>query len=74
VKFEVTMKKKEKEMRFRIDYDIFKKYRVLCTKLDLSVPKQTAQLISHFVSIQTENLEKIKEAERRGKENVGIYS
>lgn len=68
------MKKKEKEMRFRIDYDIFKKYRVLCTKLDLSVPKQTAQLISHFVSIQTENLEKIKEAERRGKENVGIYS
>ena len=68
------MKKKEKVIRFRLDYAIFKKYKVICAHLDLSMPKQTAELINQFIHIQEENIEKLKEVEQRGKEHVGIYN
>jgi len=58
------MKKKEKEMRVRIDYGIFRRYKVLCAEMDLSLPKQTQALIEHFVKVQSENLEKIREAQK----------
>jgi hypothetical protein len=58
------MKKKEKEMRFMIDYAIFKKYKLICCEMDLSIPKQTAALIEHFVKVQSENLEKIRDAQK----------
>jgi len=56
------MKKKTKEMRFDIDFDIFKKYKLICVEMEISIPKQTAALISQFVEVQKENLKKIREA------------
>lgn len=43
----------EKFVRFRIPEHLYKRYRVICIKKDLSMPKQTAELIRQFV----ENLE-----------------
>jgi len=51
----------EKVMRFRIPVDIFKRYKVLLVKMDLSFPKQTTELIRKFVEVQEKNLESIKE-------------
>ncbi len=51
---------KEREMRFRIAEDIFKRYRLICIEKDLSIPKQTADIIKHFVEVQEENKERIR--------------
>jgi len=53
---------KEKEMRFRISEDLYDEYRKICISLHLSIPRQTAELIRYFVSMQEDNLEKIKRA------------
>jgi len=51
---------KQHEMRFRIPFVLYKRFKILCTKLDLSIPKQTAALINNFVEIQEENQKMIK--------------
>lgn len=43
---------KECVVRIRIPPHIYKKYRLICLKNDLSVPKQTAELIRKFVEIR----------------------
>jgi hypothetical protein len=48
--------KKKGWLRIRIDDDLLKKYKVLCVKNDLSIPKQTHSLIKNFVFVQEENL------------------
>jgi hypothetical protein len=53
-----TMKQKVKELRLRIPLEIFKEYRIVCTQLDLSMPKQTAAIITEFLRIQKENIKK----------------
>jgi len=53
---------KEKVVRIRISEDTFKKYKLLCVEMDLSIPKQTEQIIKNFITIQTDNLNKLKEA------------
>jgi hypothetical protein len=52
---------KEKEMRFRVSENLYKRYKLLCTEKDLSIPKQTAALIKNFVEIQEENSQRIKQ-------------
>lgn len=54
---------KEKEMRFRIPQSIHDRYRVICIKMKLSVPKQTAALIRKFVEIQEDNYEKLNQGD-----------
>lgn len=51
---------KSYELRARIPSELYKRYKVLCVKMELSMPKQTAELINKFVEIQEENYEKIK--------------
>ena len=53
------------EMRFEIPKDIFKRYKIICTKLDLSIPKQTAAIIENFVKVQEENNEKIEKSKEK---------
>ena len=50
----------EKVVRIRIDETTFKKYKVLCAELDLSIPKQTEKLIESFVKIQEKNFKLMK--------------
>lgn len=45
----------EKVVRIRVHPHLYKRYKVLCARNDLSVPKQTAALIRKFVEIQEEN-------------------
>lgn len=53
-------------LRFRITDDLYKKYKVVCAELELSIPKQGAQLIENFVQVQQENIDKIKNAKKGG--------
>ena len=45
-------------LRVRIDEQILKEYKILCIENDLSIPKQTNEIIKNFVRIQKDNLEK----------------
>ncbi len=45
----------EKIVRMRIHPVLYKKYKVICAEKDLSVPKQTAELIRKFVEIDEAN-------------------
>ena len=45
----------EKVIRMRIHPHLYKRYKVICAKRDLSLPKQTAELIRKFVEVQEEN-------------------
>lgn len=47
---------KQTWLRIRVNSDLIKRYKKICIDNDLSIPKQTSQLIKHFVEIQEENL------------------
>jgi len=53
-----------KELRVQIPKDLHTKFKILCIEMDLSMPKQTAQLIEQFVTIQEDNLKKMKNAKK----------
>lgn len=55
----------EKIVRMRIPSEVFKEYKKICVELDLSVPKQTLAIIENFVKIQRDNIEKLKQIERK---------
>jgi hypothetical protein len=59
---------KEKELRVRISSDLYKRYKMLCLEMDLSLPKQTSKLIENFIQIQTDNLRIQKQLKKMGKE------
>jgi len=44
-------KKAPKTIRMEIPLVLFKRFKILCVRLDLSMPKQTAELIRQFVAI-----------------------
>lgn len=46
---------KEIVVRIRIHPHLMKRYKILCIKSELSIPKQTEALIRKFVDIQEEN-------------------
>jgi hypothetical protein len=45
--------------RVYIDDELYKKYKHICVEKDLSMPKQTSELIRQFVNIQEENEKRI---------------
>lgn len=47
-------------LRVRISEELYKRYRVLCAEMGLSIPKQTAELIRKFIEITQENNKKIQ--------------
>ena len=49
-----------KVVRMIIPDDLYKRYKVLCVQKDLSLPKQTAELIKKFVELQENNNERLK--------------
>lgn len=42
---------KEKIIRIRIPPHLYKRYKIICAQKELSIPKQTAELIRKFVEI-----------------------
>lgn len=46
---------KERVVRIRVHEHLFKRYKLICVEKDLSLPKQTAELIRKFVDVQEEN-------------------
>lgn len=46
---------KEVIVRIRIHPHLFKRFKIVCVKNDLSIPKQTAELLRKFVEVQEEN-------------------
>lgn len=51
---------KEKVVRIRIHPHLFKRYQLICVRKDLSIPKQTAEIVRKFVEVQEENDELMK--------------
>ena len=55
----------EKEVRFRIDEELYYRYKLVCLQLKLSVPKQSCEkLTSHFIHVQEDNIERMQELEK----------
>lgn len=50
---------KEKVIRMRVHEHLYKRFKVICAEKDLSMPKQTAELVRKFVEIQEENSKRI---------------
>jgi len=51
----MTQPRKERIVRMRIPEFIYKKYKIICAEKDLSLPKQTAELIRKFIEIDEVN-------------------
>lgn len=45
----------ERMVRMRVHPLLYRRYKAICAKNNLSMPKQTAELIRKFVEIQEEN-------------------
>lgn len=45
----------EKVIRIRIPNVLYKKFKIVCAQNDLSIPKQTAQIIRNFIEIDESN-------------------
>ena len=45
----------EIDLRIRIPASLHKKFKIICIRKDLSVPKQLGELVRKFVEIQEEN-------------------
>lgn len=45
----------ERVVRIRIPNVLYKKYKMVCAQNDLSIPKQTAQIIRNFIEIDESN-------------------
>lgn len=45
----------EKVVRIRIHEHLYRRFKVICAEKDLSIPKQTAELIRKFVETLDEN-------------------
>jgi hypothetical protein len=50
----------ERTIRLRIPRDLYVEYKILCARLELSLPKQTTELIRQFVALQKQNIEIMK--------------
>lgn len=55
----VTME--EKVVRLRVHPHLYKRFKVICAQMELSIPKQTAELIRKFVEVHEENAKLLKE-------------
>jgi hypothetical protein len=49
-----------KEIRLRIPSPIHKRFKIICVEMDLSLPKQTCELIRKFVEVQEDNRDKLR--------------
>lgn len=54
----------EKAIRIRIPPVLYKKYRTICSHLDLSIPKQTAEMIREFVKVHEKNVKILSTLEK----------
>jgi len=54
----------EKIIRIRMDDEVFKRFKVLCAEMDLSIPQQTKKLIEQFIKVQSENLNRLRQLKR----------
>jgi hypothetical protein len=51
-RYEVNMKR---VLRIELSDELYKKYKMLCIKKDLSITRQTAHIIEGFIKIDEEN-------------------
>jgi len=49
------------ELRIRVPATLYKRMKVVCAVLDLSIPKQTAALIWNFVEVQEVNIKNLED-------------
>jgi len=54
----------EKIIRISMDDEVFKRFKVLCAEMDLSIPQQTKKLIEQFIKVQSENLNRLRQLKR----------
>jgi len=59
---------KEKELRFRVPLDLYKRYKILCIDMELSITKQSVALIENFIKIQEDNLKTAKHLKKMMKQ------
>ncbi len=56
----------QREIRLRIPHELYKKYKLICVEMDLSMPRQTAQIIEQFVNVQNDNLNVKRQLKDKG--------
>lgn len=54
----------ERIIRMKIRPELYKKYKIICVEKDLSMPKQTAELIRKFVEVHEENERLLKDIKK----------
>ncbi len=54
-----NLKQKYHAVRFNVPVETYRKFKVVCAQLDLSIPKQMSELMNRFVIEQQINAEVI---------------
>ncbi len=52
------------DTRIRLEDSLYKNYKIICVKNDLSIQKQTVELIRKFVEISHENERRLQHIKR----------
>jgi hypothetical protein len=58
----------DKMIAVRISETLYKKYKMLCVEMDLTISGQTANLIENFIQVQKDNVNLVKKLKKMGKE------
>ena len=55
----------DKSVRITLNDEIYKKYKIFCVQNDISIIRQTEDLIKNFIDIQHHNKELLKNMDKR---------
>ena len=55
----------QRNVNFKIDEELYKRFKIICVQMNLSLPKQNIALIEAFVNVQEENMKILNEMKDR---------
>jgi len=58
-RYKLGLTMKYKSLRVRITEELYKEFKHICVEMNLSLPKQNAELIKNFVMIQKQNQKRL---------------
>lgn len=62
---------KEKMIHIRLPEEVLKRFKIICVEMELSLPKQTTAIITHFVQIQEETKKMIEKSKSEDQKQGG---
>ncbi len=55
----------QRNVNFKIDEELYKRFKIICVHMNLSLPKQNIALIEAFVNVQEEKMKILSEMKER---------